>query len=215
VEQGHTRPKLVIYGCGGHGKVVADIALSRGLVIAGFVDDGVPGGEKVLGLSILGGVGWLEAHGPEVMVALGIGDKHARYRVYQLCITLGIPVATLIHPNATVAASARLGVGVVVMAQAVINPDARIDEGAIINSGAVVEHDCEIGAFAHLAPNATLGGAVRIGALAHVGLGASVLPGKSIGDDAVVGAGAVVLTDIPPGVVVVGVPARIRRSAHS
>lgn len=215
MEQGRKRRKLVVYGCGGHGKVVADIAQSRGLAIAGFVDDSVPEGERVLGLVILGGAGWLEAHGSEVTVALGIGDKHARQRVYQLCATLGMPVATLIHPHATVAASARIGAGVVIMAQAVVNPDARIEEGAIINSGAVVEHDCEIGAFAHLAPNATLGGAVRIGALAHVGLGASVLPGKSIGDDAMVGAGAVVLTDIPPGVVAVGVPARVRRSAHS
>lgn len=214
MEHGSTKPKLVMYGCGGHGKVVADIALSRGLAVAGFVDDGAPEGSRVLGLPVLGGAGWLEAHHSEIGVALAIGEKHARHRVYQMCNTLRVTLVTLIHPSATVAASARIGAGVVIMANAVVNPDARIGDGAIINSGAIVEHDCEVGAFAHLAPNATLGGAVRIGALAHVGLGACVLPGLTVGQDAMVGAGAVVVTEVPPGVVVVGVPARLHRSSR-
>ncbi|HYO58407.1 acetyltransferase [Archangium sp.] len=208
-------PRLVVYGCGGHGKVVADIALTRGLIVEGFVDDGAPAGGRVLDLPILGGAAWLEARRSEVTVALGVGENHARRRVYELCERLGMIPVTLIHPTAAVAVSARVGAGVVVMAQAVINPDARVADGAIINSGAIIEHDCEIGAFAHLSPNATLGGAVRIGALAHVGLGASILPGKAVGDEAVVGAGAVVLADVPPRVVVVGVPARVQREARS
>ncbi|QRK09329.1 acetyltransferase [Archangium violaceum] len=191
--------------------MIADIALTCGLTVEGFVDDRVPEGGRVLDLPILGGAAWLEARRADVRVALGIGENQARCRVYELCERLGMIPATLIHPTAAVASSARLGAGVVVMAQAVINPDARVANGAIINSGAIVEHDCEIGAFAHLSPNATLGGAVRIGALAHLGLGASVLPGKAVGDEAVVGAGAVVLDDVPPRVVVVGVPARIKR----
>ncbi|WNG58561.1 acetyltransferase [Archangium gephyra] len=211
VEQKRENPRLVVYGCGGHGKVVADIALARGLSVEGFIDDGVQAGGRVLGLPILGGAAWLEARRSEVRVALGIGENYARRRIHGLCETLGLVPVTLIHPSAAVAASARLGAGVVVMAQAVINPDSRVGDGAIVNSGAIVEHDCELGAFAHLSPNATLGGTVRIGALAHVGLGASILPGKSVGDEAVVGAGAVVLADVPPRVVVVGVPARVRR----
>jgi sugar O-acyltransferase (sialic acid O-acetyltransferase NeuD family) len=182
-----TKPKLVIYGCGGHGKVVADIALLLGMAVAGFVDDGAPVGGRVLDLPILGGSAWLEARRSEVTVALGIGENHTRRRVHLLCERLGMIPVTLIHPTAAVAVSARLGAGVVVMAQAVINSDARVADGAIINSGAVVEHDCELGAFAHLSPNATLGGAVRVGALAHVGLAASILPGKAVGDEAVVG----------------------------
>ncbi|WP_321546840.1 acetyltransferase [Hyalangium rubrum] len=203
------KPRLVVYGCGGHGKVVADIALLCGLVVVGFVDDAMPEGSRVLGLPVLGGAAWLEAHRSEILVALGVGDNHARRRISALCERLELTLATLIHPTAAVAESARVGAGAVVMAQAVINPDAQVGTGAIINSGAIVEHDCEVGEFAHLSPNATLGGAVRIGALAHLGLGASVLPGKAVGDEAVVGAGAVVLGDLPPRVVAVGVPARV------
>ncbi len=41
-----------------------------------------------------------------------------------------------------------------------------------------------------------------------IGYGATILPGVTIGPDAVVGAHAVVVSDVPPGMVVWGVPAR-------
>jgi maltose O-acetyltransferase len=45
-----------------------------------------------------------------------------------------------------------------------------------------------------------------------LGGGVIVCPGVTIGEDTVVGAGAVVTRDLPPGVVAVGVPARIQRA---
>jgi acetyltransferase-like isoleucine patch superfamily enzyme len=51
-------------------------------------------------------------------------------------------------------------------------------------------------------------GPVRIGRRAWLGMRVCVLPGVTIGADAVVAAGAVVAADVPPGVVVGGVPAR-------
>jgi acetyltransferase-like isoleucine patch superfamily enzyme len=46
---------------------------------------------------------------------------------------------------------------------------------------------------------------------ARVGAGAVLCPGVEIGEEAFVGAGAVVVGDVPPGVVVVGNPARVLR----
>jgi acetyltransferase-like isoleucine patch superfamily enzyme len=46
---------------------------------------------------------------------------------------------------------------------------------------------------------------------ARVGGGAILCPGVEIGEEAFVGAGAVVTKDVPPGVVVVGSPARVLR----
>lgn len=43
---------------------------------------------------------------------------------------------------------------------------------------------------------------------ASVGANATVLPGIEVGVEAMVGAGAVVTKDVPPRVIVVGVPAR-------
>jgi len=42
-----------------------------------------------------------------------------------------------------------------------------------------------------------------------------IAPTLTVGDGAVVGAGAVVVRDVPPGVVVVGNPARFLRDVRS
>jgi pyridoxal phosphate-dependent aminotransferase EpsN len=128
------------------------------------------------------------------------------------CLANGIHILTVIHPEATVAASAAIGPGSVVLANAVLNPDARVGRGVIINTRAVIEHDVEVGDFAHVAPNATTGGAVRIGQFCQIGLGAHILPGVTISAGAVVGAGAVVRHDLQENVIAVGNPARILRN---
>jgi carbonic anhydrase/acetyltransferase-like protein (isoleucine patch superfamily) len=56
---------------------------------------------------------------------------------------------------------------------------------------------------------------VRIGAYCWIGANAVILPGVCLGDRVVVGAGAVVTKSVPAGCVVVGVPARIIRSADT
>ena len=53
---------------------------------------------------------------------------------------------------------------------------------------------------------------IAIGDNAWLGGGVIVCPGVTIGMDTVVGAGAVVTTDLPPGVLALGTPARVVRS---
>jgi len=48
---------------------------------------------------------------------------------------------------------------------------------------------------------------------AVIGAGVTLLPGIVIGEKAIVGAGAVVTRDVPPGVTVMGIPARVVRMA--
>ena len=53
---------------------------------------------------------------------------------------------------------------------------------------------------------------IVIGRNVWIGAGATILQGVTIGDDTVVAAGAVVAADVPPAVLVAGVPARIVKS---
>jgi acetyltransferase-like isoleucine patch superfamily enzyme len=53
---------------------------------------------------------------------------------------------------------------------------------------------------------------IVVGRNVWIGAGATVLQGVTIGDDAVVAASAVVTGDVPPAVLVAGVPARIVQS---
>ncbi len=46
---------------------------------------------------------------------------------------------------------------------------------------------------------------------ASIGSNATILGGVTIGEGALIGAGSVVTGDVPPGAVVVGVPARVRK----
>ena len=202
---------VIVYGASGHGKVVADIALCAGYTLAGFLDDdpskvgGVLLGAPIFSWEALSRrrEAWSDS-----AVALGIGDNAHRERCFGRLRASGIVIATLVHPAAVIARSARLGAGTVAMARAVVNPDAVVGEGSILNTGSITEHDGDLGRFVHLSPNAALGGAVEVGALAHVGLGASVIPCIKIGARARVGAGAAVIRDVPPDLTVAGVPAR-------
>jgi len=201
---------LVVYGAGGHGKVVCDILLAGGHEVAGFVDDGAAVGTRVLGLPVLGPMAWLEANPSRV--ALGVGDNTARARVAESALAAGSTLVTAIHPRAVVAKSARLGPGAVVMALAVVNADATVERGGIVNTAAVVEHDCVVGPFAHVSPNASLGGGCRVEGFAQLGIGATMLPGTTVGERTIVGGGAVVVAPIPADVVAVGIPARVLRA---
>jgi sugar O-acyltransferase (sialic acid O-acetyltransferase NeuD family) len=202
---------LYVYGAGGHGKVVADVGRSAGALPAGFIDDDpARRGTRVFGVPLAGWQDFLRQYDVDdgVVVALGIGDNDARARVADRIAASGWEPVTLVHAAATVAPSARLGIGTVVMAGAVVNPDATVGAGCIVNTGAVVEHDNRIGEFTLIGPNAALAGGVEVGTHVLLGIGAVVLPGVRIGDRARVGAGAVVVRDVPAGATVVGVPAR-------
>jgi sugar O-acyltransferase (sialic acid O-acetyltransferase NeuD family) len=200
---------VIVYGSGGHGKVVCDVLLAAGHVVTGFVDDDVKRhGALVLGLPVLGGGDYLAGKG--ATVALGIGGNRARAAVAAKIASLGGTLLTCAHPRAVVAASAALGEGTIVMALAVVNPDARIGRGVIVNTAAVVEHDCVLGDFVHVSPNSVMGGACTVSAFAQLGIGATMLPGTAIGEGSLVGAGSVVVRDIAAGAIARGVPARAK-----
>lgn len=209
--------EVVIIGAGGHGKVVLDLLRSAGEhEPVGFIDaDSALAGREVAGLPVFGPVNLL----PKIRqrrirgAIVAIGDNRIRRSYAQLVTQAGLELITAIHPRAFVSSTARLGRNVVVAAGAVVGTEACIADSTIINTSAVVDHECEIGEAVHVAPGALLAGRVRIGAGAFIGMGAKVIPCMTVGEGAVVGGGAVVISDVPPGATVVGVPARVIKSA--
>lgn len=123
----------------------------------------------------------------------------------------GVEVAGLIHPAAYVSPLADIGPGVFIGAQATVAAFVTIEEHAFINRAASVGHDCRLGAFCDIGPGACLGSGIRVGRSAAVGIGAVVKEGLTLGDGCFVAGAAMVLADVPPGTLVAGVPAVVKK----
>lgn len=205
---------LLIWGAGGHGKVVLDAALScaRFDRFCFLDDDAQKAGASFCGWPILGGAENL-AYLAGTPFVVAVGNNQVRAGRFDLGLRSGLRPAAFAHSSAVISPSAAIGPGTVIMPLAVVNAGARIGRNCIVNTGAIVEHDCEIGSHVHISPRAALGGAARVADYAHVGLGAIVLPRASIGTECVVGAGAVVLKEAPARCAVMGIPARVKEGS--
>jgi acetyltransferase EpsM len=209
------KEKMVIWGASGHARVVAEIVRLNGKYgIYGFLDDLNPRRHNTTfcGSRILGGreqLDQIQKSGIRHLI-LGFGDCQARLKLSEFVREeKGFDLVTAIHPNATVASDAQVGVGTVIAAGAVASSASRIGENVIINTCASIDHECEIQDGVHISPGAHLGGRVVVGRGTWIGIGATVKDEVRIGENSLVGAGAAVLEDLPPNVVAYGSPARV------
>ena len=210
--------KVLVFGAGGHGQVVADVLQTQArageqVEFIGFVDDRI---DRVhdgrSGPGVLGTLSdWPTIVHDALIVA--IGDNGVRRRVFEEAARRGARFAIAKHPSAVVACDVRVDPGTMICAGVVVNPRAVIGANTILNTASSVDHHCRVADHVHIGPGVRLGGDVEIGEGALLGIGAVVLPGLKVGGWAVVGAGAVVITDVLPGTTVAGVPAKLLGSS--
>jgi len=197
---------LLIFGAGGHGRVLCDAALlGRSWTNIVVSDRKLPLHQDEL----LPGIALLTAEKASElnpMIHIAIGNNGARQK--EAGFWGHERLTSVVHPAAVVSAFASLTPGCFVAANSVVGPMAVVGMCVIVNHGAVIDHDVEVGAFSHVAPNATLGGHVKTGQRVLIGSGAVVLPSVMIGDDVIVGAGSVVHENLLASGTYAGIPAR-------
>lgn len=192
--------KLVIVGCGGHARSVADVyLLNNPNAEIVFVDENAKDGEKILGFFVLK---TYEIKDEKVFVAIGDNEKRAdELKKYS-------NAETIVSKTAQIGKEVILDKGVFVAHQAHIGVGSKIGEGTIINSSALVDHEVQIGKNCHIAPNTTICGRCSIGDNVFFGAGATVIDKIKITDNVIIGAGSVVVKNINDKGTYVGNPAR-------
>ncbi len=214
------KPRIVIVGASGHGKVLLDALAAEGVFhVEGFIDAHKEPGLLVLGVPILG----REEDLPELIrlrnieaCAIGVGDNHRRELVYEKvrAIAPGLEFPAVIHPSAVVSRSATIGDGTVVCARATVGPACETGRFCLLNTGSSLDHDGRLHDFASLAPGVMTGGEVTIGRATAIGIGATLRHRIEIGENTVVGARSLVMSSLPSGVVAYGSPAKVVRTRN-
>ncbi|HEX3882471.1 MAG TPA: NeuD/PglB/VioB family sugar acetyltransferase [Stellaceae bacterium] len=215
--------KLAIYGAGGFAREVAPPAIEMASMAASgnaepvdlvFVSDLAEEiGTIVNGFRVISYAA-LVAERAERLVSIGIGEGAARRAIAERCAKDGLRFAEVRARTHIRYHNVTVGEGAVVCENTIISTNSRVGRHFQANFYAFVGHDCVVGDFVTFAPRVNCNGWVVIEDDAYIGTGAMLRQGSSekplvIGKGATVGMGAVVTKDVPPGVTVVGNPARV------
>ena len=150
-------------------------------------------------------------------------DKIFDYVIENDCRNSAIPLLDMkninarIEPGAIIRDQVEIGDNAVIMMGAIINIGAKIGDGTMIDMGAVLGGRATVGKRCHIGAGTVLAGVIEPPSATPViieddvviGANAVVIEGVKVGQGSVVAAGAVVIEDVPAGVVVGGIPARV------
>ncbi len=197
----NNKSTLIIHGCGGHARSVADIALSNGIEHLIFVDPHARPDEKMFGFEVVKSI----SDNPHADCIVAIGNNLLRAKIFAI---IEKSATSLIANNAHLGKNAVIERGVFIGSGAHIGPNTKIGANTIINTHCVIEHDCVIGKHNHISVNAVIAGTSETGDFVMIGTGATVINNIKICSHVTVGAGAVVVRDITEPGTYVGVPAK-------
>lgn len=193
---------IIIYGCGGHARSLADVAISNGVTDIIFIDKNARENETLFGFRVLQSL-------PTIKYAnciVAIGENQQRAIIFETLKKQDI--ITLIAKNAYIGCNANVAIGTFVAQGAHLGPNSVIGENTIINTRSVIEHDCIVGNHSHISVNSVMAGKSVVGDFVMIGAGATVIDNIKICSHVVIGSGAVVVNDIDEPGVYVGVPAK-------
>lgn len=211
--------RYAIFGASGCGRGVLPLIrqqlqadLAAGQVDLVFVDD-QPSAPVMNGQRVLTYADWLAEPASSRYINIAISNGLVRQKLVQRCAADGVQFFEVRADNVVQLDEVRLGEGAVLCPFVTLTSNIRIGRHFHANLYSYVEHDCVIGDFVTFAPGVKCNGNVHIEDHSYIGTGAVIKQGQPgaplvIGRGAVVGMGAVVTKSVPPGVTVVGNPAR-------
>ena len=204
---------IIIIGAGGQSRVVIDILeQDSNVVISGIVDNFSSLDDHVEGYPIIGKTDDLAQivsdHNIQAAI-IAVGNNKIRKEYFELCQKHGLIMYNAIHPDASIAPKATIGIGNVIAREAIICTNASIGNNTIINTGSIIEHESIVADHAQVCPGVNIAGRTKIKESAFIGIGVTVIHNITIGANTVIGAGSVVITNIEDNCTAVGVPCKV------
>lgn len=206
--------KLGIYGSGGLGREIYEIALRRNkksslwsdiIFIDDFSDEGGYYGTKRVRFDTF------LRHKSDYECLVAVGEPSSREKLFRKLEHEEVAITYLIDITAIISPTVQIEKGVIVAEYATIHTGVKLGNNVLIQPFCDVGHDISIGDHTVLSPFCAPGGGVIFGKRVFVGMQASIMEKLVIGDDAIVGMGSAVFRDVLSGATVVGNPARVTR----
>lgn len=145
---------------------------------------------------------------PNDLCVVAAGEPSTKRLLVTALRSSGARFATLVHPTAVVARTARLGEGNILCPLSFVSADARLGDFVTVNGLSSVGHDVVLGDFSTLSAHVDLTGGVTVGEDSFFGTGAKVVPGVRIGRQARIGAGTTIMRTVPDGATMFALPAK-------
>ncbi|MBT89715.1 MAG: hypothetical protein CMN79_04410 [Spirochaetales bacterium] len=192
------KENIIIFGCGGHAKSVANILFeTKKYKIIAFVGKDIKT-KKLLGIETLEEAKFFNKKLKYQNFVIGIGNITQREKCYKK-IKKHFPKAifpTINHPNTSISENVKIGIGTVIMSNVVVNISSEIGKFCILNTSSTIDHDCKLEDYVSIAPNVSIAGSCTIGRRSFIGVGSSIIHNIQIGKSVVVGAGSCVVKNL-------------------
>lgn len=208
-----------VYGASGCGRSLMPVARAQ-LKRAGieaeivFIDDGLSVEAIINSHRAMNYEAFKKITAAKKYVLIAIANSQVREKIALRLEQDAIALWTVQADNVVLMDNIELAAGAALSPFVSITSNIKIGKCFHANLYSYVEHDCVIGDYVTFAPGVKCNGNIHIEDHAYIGSGAVIKQGTPdqplvIGKGAVVGMGAVVTKSVPPGVTVIGNPARI------
>lgn len=206
-----------VYGASGFGKEVMPLARQQYPTLEKqqfvFIDDS-GAGTSLNGYQVLSYEDFLKYPDQKKAVTIAIANSQVREKLVKRLTEDQIQHLNIHASNTVILDEVQIGEGSLLCLFTCLTSNIKIGKFFHANIYSYVAHDCVIGDYVTFAPGVKCNGNIHIEDHAYIGTGAVIKQGTPdkplvIGKGAVVGMGAVVTKSVPPGVTVIGNPARI------
>jgi sugar O-acyltransferase (sialic acid O-acetyltransferase NeuD family) len=147
-------------------------------------------------------------HADNIELVLAVGSPVAKYALAEQLRAVGGKFATIVHPSVVIAATAKLGQGVIICPQSLVSADAHVGDFVTINACSSVGHDARIGHYSTLSAHVDVMGFAVLGEACFLGSGARVMPKVTVGNRCTVGVGAIAMRRLPDGMTLYTPPSK-------